>query len=131
MPKSALDWKARRNGRFYCAPACGGRCTWEAYQKAKRDAAALVKTLGPGWKARVHENLGWHYCAVNQAKRLDVSCCTDSLTSEKSYMAILGGQWIGHADTPAGAVAEAIKQAKPELANLKAFVACIEGAMNA
>lgn len=56
-----LSWKPIRKGGIYCAPACGGGCKWDAYQKARRDAAALAKKLGPGWKPRLNENLGWHW----------------------------------------------------------------------
>lgn len=59
-----LSWKPKRNGDVYCSPACGGKCTWAAYQKAKRGAAALAKTMGPGWKPKVWENLGWHFKVV-------------------------------------------------------------------
>lgn len=40
------SWNPIRKGALYCAPSCGGNCTWEAYLKAKRDAAKLVKELG-------------------------------------------------------------------------------------
>lgn len=54
-------WKPKRHGNFYCSPACGGECTWAAYQKAVKDSKALAKKLGKGWKPRVWENLGWHW----------------------------------------------------------------------
>lgn len=114
------DWKPRRNGRIYCAPACGGRCTWRAYREAKRESAELVKRLGPGWKARVTENLGWHYSAVNEARQLDVS------KSGGTYSAILGSQYIGHGRTPETAIRNAARQAKPYLATFRAMIKCIE-----
>ena len=32
---------------------------------AKIHASNLARRLGPGWKSRVWENLGWHWEAVN------------------------------------------------------------------
>lgn len=64
MPKSSfkLSWKPVRRGPFYCSPACGGGCTWAAYQRAWKDARACRKRmLSKGWKIRVWENLGWHW----------------------------------------------------------------------
>lgn len=59
--RKPLSWKAIRRGKQYCAPACGGGCTFEAYQKAKESAKRLASQLGPGWTYRVFENLGWHF----------------------------------------------------------------------
>lgn len=67
---SALSWTPVRNGKLYCSAACGGKCTHAAYLTAKRRAAALVKSLGPGWKPEVWENLGWHFAAINGAMRV-------------------------------------------------------------
>ncbi len=33
----------------------------ETKEDAERAAADLVAALGPGWRARVHENFGWHF----------------------------------------------------------------------
>lgn len=61
-----LSWKAKLNGKTYCAPACGGGCTKVAYDKAVRDADALVARMrGTGWRPFVFENLGWHYRAIS------------------------------------------------------------------
>lgn len=54
-------WTAQRVGRFYCAPRCGYRCTWAAFQLATKRAKALCKLMGPGWEPRVWENGGWNY----------------------------------------------------------------------
>lgn len=59
-----LSWKAVRRGAIYCAPACGAKCTWEKYQHAKRAGRELAERLGPGWKAHVWENMGWHWKAL-------------------------------------------------------------------
>jgi len=56
-----MNWIPKRKGAYYCSSACGGRCTWEAYQQAKTEARKAIKILGAGWKARVFENMGWHW----------------------------------------------------------------------
>lgn len=63
--KKRDEWKAVRRGSIYCAPRCGGGCTWEAHLAAKRAGAILARVLGKGWKARIWENLGWHYEAFH------------------------------------------------------------------
>lgn len=63
MPKP-LSWKPVRRGALYCAPACGGGCTWAAYGEAHRKGNELARRLGPGWSPNVWENLGWHYSAT-------------------------------------------------------------------
>lgn len=57
------SWKAVQSGKTRCSPACGYGCTQAAYEKAHRDAKVLLARLrGRGWKIRVWENAGWHYC---------------------------------------------------------------------
>ena len=61
-PERELSWKpVLRAGGIYCSTACGGGCTKAAYDSAVKQAAALAKKMGKGWKPFVHENLGWHY----------------------------------------------------------------------
>lgn len=59
----ALTWAPARRGKTYCSPACGHGCTWAKYQQAVQKAERLAKALGPFWKPRVWENLGWHWSA--------------------------------------------------------------------
>lgn len=66
MTRTAQDWKPRSlPGGIYCSPACGARCRRKDYERANSDAAALCKRLGPGWKPRVWENMGWHWIVQN------------------------------------------------------------------
>lgn len=60
-----LTWTPVRRGAIYCSPACGGGCTWAAFQEATGNADALAKRIGGGWKPRVWENLGWHYSVTS------------------------------------------------------------------
>ena len=46
-----------------CAKWCGRGCTEREWKEAVKAGRALAKACGPGWKARIHENLGWHYSA--------------------------------------------------------------------
>ena len=55
------SWEPVRDGDIYCAPACGARCTHDAFIQANEDAEALCAKLGPEWKPRVWENMGWFY----------------------------------------------------------------------
>src|SRR6267154_1000089 len=61
--KHERDWTAVIRGDLYCAPACGGGCTKAAFDLATERGKALARRLGKNWPYRVHENLGWHYCA--------------------------------------------------------------------
>lgn len=58
------DWTPKRVGDRYCSPGCGGGCTYHAFAMAKQKARALCTMLGPSWKPRVWENLGWFYEAT-------------------------------------------------------------------
>lgn len=111
-----LSWDAVRNGAIYCAPACGGRCTWAAYQKAVRGANALAKRLGTSWVTRVWENLGWHYSAIDRSGYWKVSpniyYRTNGKAIRKDYTAFFGltrevmsGSWYAHGRTPEAAIA--------------------------
>jgi hypothetical protein len=114
-----LSWKARRRGDLYCSPACGGACTWAAYTKAKAEAVALTKRLGPGWKSRVWENLGWHYEARDSSGLISVSC------RGGTYTAIFNGQWVSYGRTPKSVVKKVVREARENVARLSAAIACV------
>lgn len=57
-----LSWKPVRRGRIYCAPACGSKCLWVDYQRARAAATKLQQRIGDPFRMRVWENMGWHYC---------------------------------------------------------------------
>lgn len=54
-------WAPVRKGKIYCSPGCGAGCTYKEYERAISKSNRLQKKMGPGWKTRVWENLGWHY----------------------------------------------------------------------
>lgn len=65
-------WKPRHRKdatgrRIFCSPACGANCSYFDYQQAQRRALKLANRLGPGWKPRVWENMGW-FCEAVKGK---------------------------------------------------------------
>jgi hypothetical protein len=126
MKKSKpLSWKAKRHGAIYCAPACGGGCTWKAYQAAVSNARVLARRMGKGWKTRVHENLGWHYNVISPCGRIKISgkefgTYTAFLGDKKDTVCI--GSWAEHGNTPEQAMARVIKTAKAQLAKINAAI---------
>lgn len=65
-------WKPVRRGNRYCSPACGGGCTYEAYEEARRHCKLLLDIMRTsGWRMDVWENLGWHYALRHD--KLDIS----------------------------------------------------------
>lgn len=115
-----LSWKPRRRGSIYCSPGCGGEaewgCTWAKYQQAIRKAKALAAKLGPGWKANVWENMGWHYAAISSCRRVKVHP-----GAFRGYHAFVGrdtspgGEWVAYDKTPKRAVEAACRMAQGEL----------------
>lgn len=90
------------------------------YGKANKDARNLVATLGKGWKAKVWENLGWHFQAAHASGVLSVSPCG------KEWMASMD-RWHGSGKTPMAALADTMRLAGKELTEMKKFIALIEG----
>lgn len=75
---------AVRRGQKFCSPQCGFGCTWAGYVRAMEEADALVRRLGPGWRADVWENCGWNY-AVRRG------VCRITITTNGG---VLSGDWI-------------------------------------
>lgn len=141
-----LSWKARRSGDLYCAPACGGRCTWAAYQKAKKDAAAFVKRLGTGWKARVWENLGWHYEAattdgtmkVHENRSRDGFLISYTAFFERKTEAlraagergVITGNWAESGSTPQEAIEKVLRVAQAEIDTIQAALDSYKATVN-
>lgn len=101
--------------RKKCARWCGRGCTQAEYETAKKAGAALAARLGATWKARVWENLGWHFSAVSLCGRLKVydngrryfTACL----GEKEFP---GGRWAEDGSTPAKAVEAVLAVARKE-----------------
>lgn len=130
-----LSWEPRRYGPgLYCAPACGRGCTWDEYQEATRQAEALCRRLGPGWKSVVHENLGWHWKAVFEDGRVQLHYDRQG----RSYTAFLtweegrsGGRWADHASSPERAISLVLHRAKIELLAVQTACRAAENALHA
>jgi hypothetical protein len=110
---------AIRRGEIYCAPFCGGRCTWAAFEVATARAEGLAKQLGAGWVPVVWENLGWHAKVIGLGGRLhvhvNVNHRSDGVDHDRppieGYTAFLnpapeasGGKWSAHGVTPEGGI---------------------------
>jgi hypothetical protein len=121
-----LSWKAVRRGDIYCAPACGGNCTWSAYQSAKRSAARIVKKLGTGWKPYVQENTGWHY-SVKSADGYTSVYRYNDYKRKSGYWASIGGMWMGEGKTPLAAVKHAASKARAQMEHIAKMLLGIEG----
>lgn len=130
-----LSWKPRRSGAIYCAPACGGRCTYEAFQRATREANALCKKLGEGWQPTVWENLGWHWCVQKGVKEYfaDTEFVSVCLSGDgKTYRAEVHftEQFFGNDRHPVLAVEKAFKAAQQHVNNVNKRFAKIKAFLN-
>lgn len=124
------SWTAVRKGKIYCAPACGGNCTWAAFQKATRKAADLCKILGPEWLPRIYENMGWHFEALHKSGIMSVShahlegriwiCCMSASRMSP------GARWTSTALDPRHAVEFCKRNAQHELNQIKAAIAALD-----
>lgn len=123
-----LSLPAVRRGNRYCAPWCGRGCTWQEHQAAVASAARLIGRLGPGWKPRVWENLGWHYEAISKCGQVKVSP-----SGKRSFIAFFGdagrsgGAWSAHGPTPQKAVDVVVNAVKAQVVVLVTKVAQFEG----
>ena len=82
--------------------------------------------LGPGWKPRVHENMGWYASVIDKSGcwYIAIHRYGRSLT----YTAFLGepfsysGKWAESADTPEQAIEKVRETAQGALANMQRIV---------
>lgn len=121
-----LSWDPIHKGEIYCSPACGGHCTWAAYQDAERKAKALALLLGKGWVPCVWENLGWHWAAqtADGLMKVHPNVYRDKTVSYTAFFgAGSGGQWAVHNDDPEAAVADALALAQKEAERISKLVA--------
>ncbi len=124
-------WEAVHRGPIYCAPACGGGCTYvahlDAHTNGKKLCALLNRTIGTGWKPDIWENLGWHYRAISACGRIKVHPFHAG-SYARGYTAFLGepdspgGTWSAQASAPAASVRKVIAMAKAELDNISAIM---------
>lgn len=103
----------------YCSPGCGARCTKDAHDEARRNAALLVSAMGPGWKPRVWENLGWHFEARLDSSEVECHVMPPNRNRDR-YTCFLNTnpQFVVMAGTPNEAVAEALRMLSNHVDNL-------------
>jgi hypothetical protein len=97
------DWTPVRVGNIYCSPACGAKCTHDAYLRATTSAEKLKerceKEIGGEWSVRVHENLGWHWSVYHNKTKFEIYV---PMKSDNYAIGLLGGTPIQislHPDT--------------------------------
>jgi hypothetical protein len=125
------DWTPRLqdNGRVYCSPACGMKCTKERHDAAQLAAAALAKRMGPDWVPRVWENGLWHYSAVHKtapinihpsARRWEERRDHEEGVDEYSVYLNTNPQFITRGTDPNQALLEAVAQLDDHIGGLQA-----------
>jgi hypothetical protein len=98
-------WKPVRAGLVYCSPACGRGCMRAEYDRAVLKATRLAQRLGPGWRTRVWENLGWHWCVYSPNGWVEVSGGDRHFTAWALHQKFTaGGSPIASGTTPAKAL---------------------------
>jgi hypothetical protein len=104
-----VNWKPVRDGDTYCSSACGGRCTWGAYERACAAGAELAAGLGPLFEPRIWENIGWHYAAhtADRCITIHTHAGSNDYTAYVNADGKGGGRWLGHGTTPRAALREA------------------------
>lgn len=121
-----LSWIPVRRGTIYCAPACGGDCTYAEFLTATKKANALCTLLsrqtGHPWEPCVWENLGWHYKAVFTRGPLSVYGDIDT-----GYTANLDGRWAQSKKTPLAAVKAVVTDAKRALMEVNHLLKHLDG----
>ena len=112
-------------GGTYCSPWCGAGCTRASYEAEKEQANAICKALGPGWRVRLWENLGWHHEAISPCGHVRVSRQT---IGARAFWARVGPagdpsiEFDAHASTPGVAVRRAVRKARAEIARLQEMI---------
>lgn len=101
-----------------------------AEAQAREEADRLVARLGPGWVARVWENLGWYYQARLTSGDHTIHVYPSTTGSHlrggwlvRAYSASFDYKSWSDAKTPEGAVIEMIKEVRAEYEALGAVLA--------
>ena len=105
-----------RKGDTYCSPFCGHGCKHADFLFARKRAYAMKRKMGHAWKARVHENLGWHASiyvpAMGDQYVVSIGC--NVYKDRITYTCIINGvrSVSASADTPQAAYADTLGQFK-------------------
>lgn len=120
--KQRDPWKPQRRGKAYCSPACGFGCTWEAYQLAVKQSAALARRLGKGWRARIWENGNWYWSVNDSTEVIAIHAY-----GKKKYTAYVNhrngtsGNFVVEGTTPHKAVVAVIRRLHKEKKSMTAL----------
>ncbi len=90
-----LSWRPRKYRGVYCSSACGHGCKHRWFLSAQKNAHWLCKQL-PGFKPRVHENMGWFWAATRGSIRISPNAYepSGSRLKEHGYFASYGAHGI-------------------------------------
>lgn len=119
-PKGA--WTPRRRGDVYCSPACGGNCTFKAFNSATFKASLLCEKLGAGWEPDVWENLGWHHAVISPCRRIRLSGGYGQYIAFLTEKGESGGRYVADGRTPKSAIRACVAEAKADLAKIGATI---------
>ena len=108
-------WIPVLDGKIYCSPACGFKCTKKAYDEAFIAANKLASKLGTQWQSEVWENLGWHWKVTCSKVAVRVSSNGDYLATIASY----NSQYSEKASSPKEALKRVIAACEDEVERLK------------
>lgn len=120
------SWKPVAKGKTFCSPGCGHGCTKHEHRHVTREANQLARMMGPGWKPRVHENMGWHFYVESPCKRMQLS--VKDYSRSRHYTVYLNppvighGNFVGQGTSPKAAIKNAVNQAMAKKAVLDALV---------
>lgn len=101
MEKSKRWAPVLKEDGTYCSPGCGRGCTKKEYDRACKDADNLVKLIKKGisgaWRAKVWENLGWHYSV--QCGLLSLHCSNYPTGKYYTVLTSLNPKHVGCGDS--------------------------------
>lgn len=124
----SLSWKPRsytKDGiERYCASACGSDCTREKYFRADRLATHMVVRLGPQWRKRVTENMGWHASAHHKTG-VDVHASVDR-EGRVTYSAFYRSWCVSGPRNPVSALRALIREVKRDVTAHTAMLTAME-----
>lgn len=121
MEDETERWTPERSGPFYCSAGCGYGCTWSDYVRVTAKAKRLAGLCGEGFKPEVWENLGWHFKAVNEARRVEVwrrSSC--------EFQAVIAKHWSAYGKTPQEAMEAAYVEIRAAIKDLQRLIRSVK-----
>ncbi len=118
-------WVPVHQGDTYCSPGCGVGCTWASYVEARDKATRLAAEMGPDWKPRVWENLGWYWSAVGPEAHVEIS---PSPRMDMWSCSVGDRGVLGRGNTPAVALRAAIACASQKAGEWQEVVSLLQRA---